>query len=147
MSSVWPATICLSSWFSFLSSLSRLTSSAFIPPYWFRQRCRSARRPPGPSRLPWDLAFGEHLLRSAQLADDLSGGVPLPLHLLRSSFALCPGLEGLSSRADRFQGVGQAARPHRCPHEEANSSISREKSANTARNDDRRRQVRTRLLG
>src|SRR5271157_1344985 len=30
----------LSRWFSFSSSLRRLASSAFMPPYWFRQRCQ-----------------------------------------------------------------------------------------------------------
>jgi hypothetical protein len=58
---------------------------------------------------PCRLSLREHLLRGAQLADDLFGGVPLPLHLLRSSFAHCRGREELSNRADRFQGVGPVA--------------------------------------
>ena len=36
----WSATIRLRRWFSFSSSFNFLTSSAFMPPYWFRQRCQ-----------------------------------------------------------------------------------------------------------
>ncbi len=38
MSSAWPATIRFKRWFSRSSSFRRLASSAFIPPYWLRQR-------------------------------------------------------------------------------------------------------------
>jgi transposase len=64
------------------------------------------------------LALREHLLCGAQLADDLLGAVPLPLHLPASSFAHCRGREGLSNRADRIQGVGPKrpnGRPDRRP--------------------------------
>src|SRR5271154_2305766 len=40
MSRAWLATSFLRRWFSFSSSLRRLASSAFIPPYWLRQRCQ-----------------------------------------------------------------------------------------------------------
>ena len=54
----------------------------------------------GLCRFSCRLSFREHLLRGAQLADDLLGSVSLPLHLLRSSFAHCRGREGLSNRAE-----------------------------------------------
>ncbi len=37
-SKAWSATIAFSRWFSRSSSFRRLTSSAFIPPYWLRHR-------------------------------------------------------------------------------------------------------------
>lgn len=50
------------------------------------------------------------LQRLRGLAD---GGVPLPLHLRRSSSAHRRGLEGLPERADRIQGVGSELLPRR----------------------------------
>jgi hypothetical protein len=57
-----------------------------------------------------------------------------------------PNSPGKSLR--QLIGLGiERFRPHRCPHERQKSLICSKKWANVASNDDRRRQVRTRLLG
>ena len=61
-----------------------------------------------PGFLPGRRELASHAT-TEEIPDDLLGAVPLPLHLLRSSFAHCRGREGLSNRADRIQGVGPAA--------------------------------------
>ena len=63
--------------FSCSSSFSRLASSAFIPPYWLRQRCQVdsvISRCRHTSSI--DLPSGEELLALGQLADHLLGCVP-----------------------------------------------------------------------
>jgi luciferase family oxidoreductase group 1 len=103
------------SWpFSRSSSFRRLTSAAFIPPYWLRQRCRvcsetSSAFAASPAVFPSESICSA--VRSLRMI--CSGAVSLPLHLLRSSFAHCRGREGLSNRADRFPAALALGAPER----------------------------------
>ena len=87
------------------SSLSSLASSAFMPPYWLRQRCQvdsviSRCRTTSSMVLPSPRSFSP----SASLRIDLLGRVPPSLHrcavLLPQSWGI-----GLAQRVDQFTGT------------------------------------------
>ena len=126
LSKAWSATIFFRRWFSSRSSFSSLASSAFMPPYWFRQRCQvdsviSRWRATSSIVLP----SPKELLSLGELADDLLGRVsasssccavlllPILGHRTRTTGGSVHGdpVEMRSAGADPSPGVSRGQRP------------------------------------